>query len=197
MSDTGAPWNLPYPLASDLVRDGAADIEALAEATADGLSAAGSAGIGSNVVQTVKTDTFETTSGSYVDVTGMAATITPSAASSKILVIIHAAISAEASQGAHIQIVRETTALYLGDGSGSRTRSSASYFIPSGVDATFSSTATLVFLDEPASTSPTTYKLQMRRGTSGSAFFNRDGIDVNDGRTGRPAASITVVEVAT
>lgn len=41
MADTGAPWNLPYPLSTDLVRDGAQAIEDLAEATATGLSAAG------------------------------------------------------------------------------------------------------------------------------------------------------------
>jgi hypothetical protein len=40
MADTGAPWNLPYPLDTDLVIDGASDIEALAEATADGLTLA-------------------------------------------------------------------------------------------------------------------------------------------------------------
>jgi len=34
MADTGAPFFLPYPLDTDLVRDGAADIEALAEAVA-------------------------------------------------------------------------------------------------------------------------------------------------------------------
>jgi hypothetical protein len=36
------------------------------------------AGIGSNVVQTVKTDTFTTTSTSYTTLTGLSATITPS-----------------------------------------------------------------------------------------------------------------------
>jgi hypothetical protein len=41
VADTGLPWELPYPLPTDLVRDGADDIKALAEATADGLDAAG------------------------------------------------------------------------------------------------------------------------------------------------------------
>jgi hypothetical protein len=34
MATTGAPWNLPYPVSTDLVRDGAVAIENLAEATA-------------------------------------------------------------------------------------------------------------------------------------------------------------------
>ncbi len=37
MADTGAPFFLPYPLPSDLVRDGADDIKALAEAMAQAL----------------------------------------------------------------------------------------------------------------------------------------------------------------
>ena len=38
------------------------------------------------VVQAVKTDTFTTSSTSFVDITGLSVTITPSSSSSKILV---------------------------------------------------------------------------------------------------------------
>jgi hypothetical protein len=38
------------------------------------------------VVQTTKTDTFTTTSTSFTDVTGLSVSITPSSASSKILI---------------------------------------------------------------------------------------------------------------
>jgi hypothetical protein len=41
MATTGAPWNLPYPLDTDLVIDGAQAIQDLAEATATGLTATG------------------------------------------------------------------------------------------------------------------------------------------------------------
>ena len=40
------------------------------------------------VVQTVKSDVFSSTSGSYVDITGMSASITPTSASSRIAVFI-------------------------------------------------------------------------------------------------------------
>lgn len=46
------------------------------------------AGATKQVVQTVKTDTFSTTSLTHVDVTGLSVTITPSSTSSKILVIV-------------------------------------------------------------------------------------------------------------
>jgi hypothetical protein len=40
MATTGAPWNLFYPLGTDLVRDGAGDIQQLAEDVAAGLTVA-------------------------------------------------------------------------------------------------------------------------------------------------------------
>jgi hypothetical protein len=57
MPDTGAPWNLPYPSPTDLVRDAPQAFEDLAVATAAGLDDAGSEGIGPNVVMAQKTDT--------------------------------------------------------------------------------------------------------------------------------------------
>jgi hypothetical protein len=58
MADTGLPWELPYPVDTDLVRDGASAIQALAEATADGLDAAG----GLVEVKTVVKDSPESAS---------------------------------------------------------------------------------------------------------------------------------------
>jgi hypothetical protein len=42
MADTGAPWNLPYPLDTDLVIDGAQNFEDLADSVALGLTEASS-----------------------------------------------------------------------------------------------------------------------------------------------------------
>jgi hypothetical protein len=47
------------------------------------------------VVSTVKTDTFTTVSSSYVDVTGLSVSITPTSATSKILVLVQANRSEE------------------------------------------------------------------------------------------------------
>jgi hypothetical protein len=57
MPDTGAPYFIPFAAPADLVRDWPDLSEDVALAIASGLSAAGNPGIGSNVVQTVKTDT--------------------------------------------------------------------------------------------------------------------------------------------
>jgi hypothetical protein len=40
------------------------------------------------VVQTVKSDTFSSSSATFVDITGLSASITPSSASNKILVMV-------------------------------------------------------------------------------------------------------------
>jgi hypothetical protein len=87
MADTGNPWFIPFAEPSDLVRDWPALSSAVGTAVAAGLSAAANAGIGSNVVQAVKTNTFTSTSATFVTVTGLSVTITPSSETSKILLL--------------------------------------------------------------------------------------------------------------
>jgi hypothetical protein len=184
MADTGAPWNLPYPLDTDLVRDGAQAIEDLALAVASGLSAADNAGIGSNVVQAVKTDTFTTTSTTDVLITGLAATITPSSNTSKVLVIgqVRYGQSAAAEQ-VSISIYR----------AGSRIGASAENLSVGSRPPTSTAVMepTVVYLDSPATTSATTYDLRVRVG-GGTATVNRRGSDT--AATG--TCTITVIEVA-
>ena len=58
----------------------------------DGLVSGASVGGGViQVVQSIKTDTFSTTSQSFVDITGLSAIITPTRSDSKI--IIHYSVS--------------------------------------------------------------------------------------------------------
>jgi hypothetical protein len=87
MADTGNPWFIPFAEPSDLVRDWPALSSAVGTAVAAGLTQANIA-IGPNVVSTLKNDTFSTSSTSFVAVTGLAASITPSSTSSKVLVIV-------------------------------------------------------------------------------------------------------------
>ena len=199
MADTGAPWNLPYPLPTDLVRDGADAIKDLAEQVAVGLDAAGNAGIGSNVVQTVKTNVFTTTSTAYVDITGMTVTITPSSATSKILVIAYAvgaSTQATGASSAHLRLIRGSTVLTVGQTEGSRTANAGNVGTRGSGAVDFLNSATIVELDSPGTTAATTYALQLSTGGAGTAFINRTENDFNSAGTGRPICSITVVEVA-
>jgi hypothetical protein len=196
MSDTGAPWNLPYPESTDLVRDGAQAIEDLAEAVATGLSAAGNAGIGSNVVSVTKTNTFTTTSTSFTNVTGLSVTITPTSASSKILALVSANLATDAGLGVHLQLARGTTGIAIGDAAGSRVRASATEFASTASSQEMVGNVSVLFLDAPATTSPQTYNVQLRRGTAGTAFLNRCRNDTDTANVARTVSSITVIEVA-
>jgi hypothetical protein len=195
MADTGSPWNIPYAEPTDLVRDWPALSEDVADAVAAGLTAAGPAGIGSNVVQTVKTDTFSTTSATFTAITGLAATITPSTDTSKILVVVNVQLGQSTENvGAHIQVLRGATPIYLGDASGSRVRASATY-VAGDAGVVDTATVTCVALDSPAVDTATTYSVELRRGSSGTAYVGRTGFDGNNENYARVPASITLIEV--
>jgi hypothetical protein len=159
-SDTGAPWNLPYPEDSDFVRDGALDIEALAVAVASGLTAA-NVGIGTNTVYTPLFTGFSTTSTSLVNITGAAVTITPSTITSKILVIQNVARTrnSNAGQANQFAILRNATLI------------SDSVFF-SFATAGASTEVTVVVLDSPGTISPVTYQAQVAV-TGGTANVDR------------------------
>ena len=80
------------------------------------------------VIQNQKTDTFSSTTvlTSTVEVTGGNATITPSASSSKVLVMISGAFGVSpANYGVALQLKRGTTLISMGDLRGSETRAAA------------------------------------------------------------------------
>ena len=160
------------------------------------------AGVGGKilqVVQTVKTDTFTSTSGSLTDITGMSAAITPSASSSKVLVTVVMNVGiTHIDRYAVFQLVRGSTAIALGDASSSRTRGS---FAHVRVDANGSAneveTKTITFLDSPSTTSATTYKMQGLVQTASSPSFtvNRSGGDSDAAHGFRVASTITLIEI--
>ena len=196
MADTGAPWNLPYPLPTDLVRDGADAIKDLAEATADGLDAAGNPGIGSNVVQTVKTDVFTTTSSTFTTITGLSATITPSSATSKVLIIAQVAVGKQnTSAVGHFRLAGGNTSGYVGNADGSRVRAVFGGFNAPANGANLDAMS-IVFVDSPTSASAVTYSVECRRGASGTIFVNRGATDDDNDNITRGASSITVIEVS-
>ena len=191
MPDTGAPWNIPYVAPSDLVRDYPSDSEDLADAIALGLSAAGNPGIGSNVVSVLKTDVFTTSSSSYVDVTGLTITITPTSATSKILVLGTVTVGGELNQGSHAQLVRDSTPVFIGDAAGSRVRASVTHATNADAES-----GSIVFLDSPGVATAVTYKIQMRRGSSAPAHVNRSFTDSDSSVFARLASSLVAIEVA-
>jgi hypothetical protein len=141
------------------------------------------------VVSTTKTDHFSTTSTSYVDVTGLSATITPRSTSSKILVVSSVSISQTASSGDNIlRLLRDATE--IGSGTGGSTNNGFSFIGgPASAAAVYS--ASIQYLDSPSTTSSLTYKIQSRVTTS-TGTINRRQSDANFGAS----SHITLIEVA-
>jgi hypothetical protein len=139
------------------------------------------------VVSTTKTDAFTTTSGSAVDITGMSVSITPSSASNKILVNVSIGthdLTAAATYGYILK--RDSTSIGVGIG-GDGTAST----MAGTMNADRGEGQSMMFLDTPATTSSTTYKLQ--------AYVNSATLSIND-REGNAdystISTITVMEIA-
>ena len=140
------------------------------------------------VVSTSKTDRFGTTSSSYTDVTGLSVTITPKFSNSKILVTVStAACNNTASRVAKFRLLRGTTWIAQPDSS-SQTFAGSMTVYDSSADVLH--TVHCEVLDNPATTSATTYKVQCA--TNGGTLF------VNGRATDDMArhSSITAVEIA-
>jgi len=157
-----------------------------------------SAGSIIQVVQAHKTDTWDSSSSSYADVTGLSVAITPSATSSKILVSVNVNCGASTRYAA-FYLSRGSDTIGLGDGEGSRAR--IGFQTHSNHSATNSSymmnNSSFQLLDSPNTTSATTYKLKAKiHYGSGTIYVNR-GVNNDDyGYTARGSSVITVMEVA-
>jgi hypothetical protein len=145
------------------------------------------------VVSTSKTDTFTSSSTTFTDITGLSVSITPTAATSKVLVIVQVAGSMDTGVASlFFRMMRDSTAINIGDTAGSRQRATIGFSntIQSEVVSGAAS-----FLDSPATTSATTYKLQGVNSSAGTFYINRSKQDADTVNYPRPASSITVMEI--
>ena len=150
------------------------------------------------VVSATKTDTFSsTTNNSFVDITGLSVAITPSATSSKILVLYDTQMSG--GELFFIQLVRGSTAIKVGDSDSANRVECTQGGVKQEENADKVASLGGHFLDSPSTTSETTYKLQGRvysGGTTHTFTVNKPVNDTNAAYTGRGASTITVMEVA-
>ena len=201
MADTGAPWNLPYPLPTDLVRDGAQAIEDLAEATADGLSAAG--GLVA-VKHVLKTDTFTSGSvsgGASVAVPGLSLSHALADEDNRLIITAFFGAAANSEGGAQVGIAVNdgTNFLAIGDAEGSRTRITAG-----GYAATTGSNSAIVvtmpsvtFVHDPQTTASLTYTVHAFNilDLARTLFVNRPEFDTNSTFVSRAASALVIQEV--
>ena len=157
------------------------------------------------VVQTVKTDAFTTTSTAFTAVTGLSAAITPSSTTSKVLVLVSLTIGgADTIATSAFRLMRGATAISVADAAGSKARATALLGIGANSSANVrrqGNTGAFVFLDSPGVTASTTYSVQVMTGSAASTtlYVNRTGEEEGDSggsASARSVSSITVIEVA-
>ena len=152
------------------------------------------AGVGGKVLQVVsvtKDSTFTTTSSSFVDVTGLSVSITPSSSSNKIAVLFNTSISNTQGTAATLtRLLRDSTPISIG-ASGTGVQATGHAALAAIYDQ---ENVSISYLDSPSTTSATTYKVQLKsESASYTATLNRGQMTSNYGLT---ASTITVMEVA-
>ena len=161
------------------------------------------AGIGSNVVQTVKDDVFSTTSLTYVVPTGLTLSFTPSSATSKVLLIASVPLtgtSGSSDRAVFVSMFADGNNLSDPDSLGTRTPIFGAVGITTSGTQKLERQAlvqTMVFLHSPATISAVTYDVRVRGVSTGdTVIVNRTDSNVDSPVSARGVASITAIEVA-
>ena len=152
------------------------------------------------VKSSAKTDVASTTSTTFTAISGLSVNITPSAASSKILVTADLKVG-NGGAAYFLQIVRGSTPIYIGDTESGKTPCLQQSYGGSDTGEGYYGMGLMggTFLDTPTYNlgDTLTYSLQFKRGDDYNItlYVNRTSFDNND-YVGRGASSITVQEVA-
>ena len=146
----------------------------------------------------IDTSTFSSSStNTYVDLSGLSVSITPSAADSKILILMNAYFTYSTGM-AHVRLMRDTTEIGSATASSSQIGNIMGFRIndsdPYGLSVW---PASMNFIDSPSTTSATTYKLQGTLGSSysGTFYINRSPNDTDANYGWRVPSNITVMEI--
>lgn len=166
------------------------------------LTAVTSAGLPSGTVlqvqSTTKTDTWSGTPGAgvFLDITGLSVSITPTSSTSKILVTFSTNVSASAVSTTGVRLMRDTTAISVGDAAGSRPLATTGGGGNEGANWNGDVLASS-FLDTPSTTSSVNYKLQITGNASATQYVNKKARDTNaTAEDYRMTSHITVMEIA-
>jgi len=145
-----------------------------------------------NCVSATKTDVASNNNSTFTTVSGLSVDITP-ASTSKVLVMWSININGN-NGGSGIQIVRDTTAICIGDASGSRKRTTGNTYTTNG-----SAHVTVAgqHLDTHGADGSTqiTYAIQWRSDGTQTDYLNRSESDGDTTDYNRTASNITVLEI--
>lgn len=151
------------------------------------------------VTQVVKTDTFTTSTTSWVDIPGLSITVTPASINSKFLLVCDLSMGPNSGAGSFSQRFAKNGAViteYIGDAAGSRPRSSGLAYGGDNAGAATNINSTKMYLDSPGTLSNITYTLQLAGSTTVPGYLNRTTAD-RDTATydGRTVSSFTIFEI--
>ena len=140
---------------------------------------------------TVTAITATTSSSSFVDTTGLTVSITPQSNTSKILVTVNMSVGANAADDTYYQLVRDSTNIATSVGATNNATMTYRFQDGGGTAQTFTiAPLNATFLDSPATTSATTYKMQWRT-RAGTIYLNR-----RSDTTSGAVSTITVMEIS-
>ena len=152
--------------------------------------------------QTLKTTSFTSTSGSYVDVTGLSVTITPSSASNRILVMCNANLSSEVQAGGlgFLKMIRNVGGGSFSDiaestDSGSYTHGHAEIEFNTSYGFVGSTPLNFLFFDNPNTTSACIYKMQAKTNSSGTLVLGRSGRADSSSQDIKQATQLIAMEI--
>lgn len=151
------------------------------------------------VVTATKTDTTSFAGqGTWWNISGVSASITPSSTSSRILVLCVTMYSAtNGYNGVNFAMARNGTRTPIGDASG--TVKVSAFWGSDDVYGNFANAdqAILMFVDSPSSTSSVSYQLQGQNARDNETIYiNREAYDIDNVQTTRGVSTITLMEIA-
>ena len=134
----------------------------------------------------------------WADLGNLSVTITPSSSSNKIMVIANICAGQAASNPYAIwfRLMRDSTAIGVGNSSNSRAAISSAH-VPNGtyIDDDIGA-STITYLDSPATTSSITYKIQGASRAVGNWAYNMSDDQSNTASFAQAISTITVMEIA-
>lgn len=152
-----------------------------------------------NVQQTTVTGTdgISNVVASFVDAAAggntLQVSITPTASDSKVLITATIFVGVSVAMAVNARLIRgASTIIAAGVTAGSRTVVSGSQYVEGGSNA---GTLVIRFLDSPATTSATTYKVQLAPNVTGTVYLNRSGSDTDNSSHPRGISVITAQEI--
>jgi hypothetical protein len=150
------------------------------------------------VVSAIKTDVSTTTSTSWADISGLSVSITPTSATSKILVFLNVT-GGNSNGGGAVKLVRNSTDIAIATtATSNRVNTTLANYFDNG-DVNSMRGYGITFLDSPSTISSVTYKTQFRVGISGGGYImlvNAPNGNDDAAYNMRTVSTITVMEIA-